>query len=83
MGAKTRFRRTTLLVLAITIYNIPEGLTVGATFGAVAAGFPAASAASAVALALDIGIQNFSEGLAVSIPPHGEGLSRQRSFWYG
>jgi ZIP family zinc transporter len=83
MGPKTRLRRTTLLVLAITMHNIPEGLAVGVAFGAVAAGFPSASIAGAVALALGIGIQNFPEGLAVSVPLHGEGISRSRSFWYG
>jgi ZIP family zinc transporter len=83
MGPKTGLPRTTLLVLAITIHNIPEGLAVGVAFGAVAAGYPSASIAGAVALALGIGIQNFPEGLAVSVPLHGEGLSRMRSFWYG
>jgi ZIP family zinc transporter len=82
-GADSRLPRTSLLVIAITMHNIPEGLAVGVAFGAVAAGFPAASIAGATALALGIGIQNFPEGLAVSLPLHGEGLSRLRSFWYG
>jgi ZIP family zinc transporter len=70
-------------VLAITLHNIPEGLAVGVAFGAVAANLPAASLAGAVALALGIGIQNFPEGAAVSVPLRREGLSRFKSFWYG
>jgi ZIP family zinc transporter len=82
-GIKTSWRRTTLLILAITLHNIPEGLAVGVAFGAVAAGFPSADLAGAVALAIGIGIQNFPEGLAVSMPLRREGLSRLRAFWYG
>jgi len=82
-GIKTSWKRTTLLVLAITLHNIPEGLAVGVAFGATAAGFPAAGVAAAVALAIGIGIQNLPEGLAVSMPLRREGLSRRRSFWYG
>jgi ZIP family zinc transporter len=72
-----------LLVLAITLHNIPEGLAVGVAFGALAAGFPATSLGAAIALAIGIGIQNFPEGLAVSMPLRREGLSRWKSFWYG
>lgn len=82
-GIKTSWERTTLLVLAITLHNIPEGLAVGVAFGATVAGFPAASVAAAVALAIGIGIQNLPEGLAVSMPLRREGLSGRRSFWYG
>lgn len=82
-GIKTSWKRTTLLVLAITLHNIPEGLAVGVAFGAAAAGFPAATVAAAVALAIGIGIQNLPEGLAVSMPLRREGLSGRRSFWYG
>ncbi|MEK7214338.1 MAG: ZIP family metal transporter, partial [Chloroflexota bacterium] len=82
-GIKTSWRGSTLLVLAITLHNIPEGLAVGVAFGAVAAGFPSASLPAAVALAIGIGIQNFPEGLAVSMPLRREGMSRWRSFWYG
>jgi ZIP family zinc transporter len=82
-GIKTSWRRTTLLILAITLHNIPEGLAVGVAFGAVAAGIPSATFSAAVALAVGIGIQNFPEGLAVSLPLRREGLSRWRSFWYG
>jgi ZIP family zinc transporter len=82
-GVKTGWRRSTLLVLAITLHNIPEGLAVGVAFGALAVGLPAASLGAAVALAIGIGIQNFPEGLAVSMPLRREGLSRWKSFWYG
>jgi ZIP family zinc transporter len=82
-GVKTSWRRSTLLVLAITLHNIPEGLAVGVAFGALAAALPAASLGAAVALAIGIGIQNFPEGMAVSMPLRREGLSRWRSFWYG
>jgi ZIP family zinc transporter len=76
-------RRSTLLVLAITLHNIPEGLAVGVAFGAVAAGFPSASLEAAIALTLGIGIQNFPEGVAVSMPLRRDGMSRRKSFMYG
>ena len=76
-------KRSTLLVLAITLHNIPEGLAVGVAFGAVAADFPSASLTGAIALAIGIGIQNFPEGAAVSLPLRRDGLSRRRSFFYG
>jgi len=82
-GPKTSWQRTTLLVLAITLHNIPEGLAVGVAFGAAAAGIPEATLGGAVALALGIGIQNFPEGLAVSGPLRREGVGAFRSFWYG
>jgi ZIP family zinc transporter len=82
-GLPTTWRRVVLLIMAITLHNIPEGLAVGVAFGAVAAGLPAASLAGAIALALGIGIQNFPEGMAVSMPLRGEGMSALRSFWYG
>ena len=82
-GLPTSWRRSILLVLAITLHNIPEGLAVGVAFGAVAAGLPSATMAGAVALALGIGIQNFPEGAAVSVPLRREGLSRFKSFSYG
>jgi ZIP family zinc transporter len=82
-GIKTPWHKTTLLVLAITLHNIPEGLAVGVLFGGVAAGIPEASIAGAVALAIGIGIQNFPEGLAVSMPLRRQGVSRFKSFWYG
>jgi zinc transporter, ZIP family len=82
-GVKTNWKRSILLVTAITLHNIPEGLAVGVAFGAVAAGIPSATLAGAVALAIGIGIQNFPEGAAVSIPLRREGISRLKSFWYG
>jgi ZIP family zinc transporter len=82
-GIKTSWHRSVLLVLAITLHNIPEGLAVGVAFGALASDLPAASLAGAVALALGIGIQNFPEGTAVSVPLRREGFSRLKSFWYG
>jgi len=82
-GLKTGWRRSILLVMAITLHNIPEGLAVGVAFGALAAGIPSASLAGAVALALGIGIQNFPEGTAVSVPLRREGLSPLRSFMLG
>lgn len=82
-GIKTSWHRSVLLVLAITLHNIPEGLAVGVAFGAVAAGVPEASMGAAIALALGIGIQNFPEGLAVSAPLRREGWSRRKSFMYG
>jgi ZIP family zinc transporter len=82
-GIKTPWRRSTLLILAITLHNIPEGLAVGVAFGAVAAGVPSATLMGAVVLAIGIGIQNLPEGLAVSVPLRREGLSRYKSFWYG
>jgi ZIP family zinc transporter len=85
-GVETTWRRATLLVLAITLHNIPEGLAIGVLFGAAASGIEAAGGATiagAVALAIGIGIQNFPEGTAVSVPLRREGVSVGKSFWYG
>ena len=82
-GIKSPWQRTTLLVLAITLHNIPEGLAVGVLFGGVAAGIPEASIAGAVTLAIGIGIQNFPEGIAVAMPLRRMGMSRRKSFMYG
>jgi ZIP family zinc transporter len=82
-GVKSPWQRTTLLVLAITLHNIPEGLAVGVLFGGVAAGIPEASIAGALTLAIGIGIQNFPEGIAVSMPLRRMGMSRWKSFMYG
>ena len=82
-GIKSPWQRTTLLVLAITLHNIPEGLAVGVLFGGVAAGIPEASIAGAVTLAIGIGIQNFPEGIEVSMPLRRMGMSRRKSFMYG
>lgn len=82
-GVKTPWQKTTLMVLAITLHNIPEGLAVGVLFGGVAAGIPEASIAGATALAIGIGLQNFPEGIAVAMPLRRMGLSRRKSFFYG
>lgn len=82
-GVKTSWQRSTLLVLAITLHNIPEGLAVGVAFGAVAANLPSATLGGAIALAIGIGIQNFPEGTAVSMPLRREGMSKGKSFFMG
>ena len=86
-GVPTSWRRSVLLISAITLHNIPEGLAIGVAFGAVGiglgAGVPAASLGGAVALAIGIGLQNFPEGTAVSMPLRREGMSRGKSFFYG
>lgn len=83
-GIKTTWQRSVLLVMAITLHNIPEGLAVGVAFGAVAAGTgSSATLAGAIALAIGIGLQNFPEGAAVSIPLRREGFSRTKAFLYG
>lgn len=83
-GIKTTWQRSVLLVLAITLHNIPEGLAVGVAFGAAASGnITGATVAGAIALAIGIGLQNFPEGAAVSIPLRREGLSRTKAFLYG
>lgn len=82
-GIKTSWQRSILLVMAITLHNIPEGLAVGVAFGALGLSGSTASMGAAIALALGIGIQNFPEGAAVSIPLRREGMSRFKSFVYG
>ena len=82
-GMKSSWQRSVLLVLAITLHNIPEGLAVGVGFGVAAMGVESASISSAVALALGIGIQNFPEGMAVSLPLRGENVSKRKAFMLG
>lgn len=82
-GPETDWHRSTLLVLAITLHNIPEGLAVGVLFGGAALGLDGASVGAAVALAIGIGIQNFPEGFAVSMPLRRQGVSAPRSLWFG
>ena len=85
-GVKTSWQRSTLLVLAITLHNVPEGLAVGVAFGAAAhlvGPEQTARIGAAIALAIGIGLQNFPEGTAVALPLRREGLSRLRCFWYG
>ena len=82
-GIQTTWQRSMLLMIAMTLHNIPEGLAVGVAFGALAADLPSASLAGAVALAIGIGIQNLPEGTAVSVPLRREGMSRTKAFMYG
>jgi zinc transporter, ZIP family len=87
-GPRTSWRRSTLLVTALTLHNIPEGLAIGVAFGAVslsqdAGTVEAATLGTAVALTIGIGFQNIPEGAAVSVPLRAEGYSRARAFWYG
>ncbi len=82
-GPPTNWHRSILLVTAITLHNIPEGLAVGVAFGGVISGVPAASLGAAVALSIGIAIQNFPEGIAVAMPLRGDGMSAGKSFWYG
>ncbi len=84
-GIPTKLKRNILLVFSITLHNIPEGLAVGVAFGAIqyTTGDPLAATLSAIGLAIGIGIQNFPEGAAVSIPLRQEGLTRNKSFFLG
>ena len=82
-GPETSWQRSVLLVLAITLHNIPEGLAIGVAFGAVSIGLPSATLGAAIALAIGIGLQNFPEGTAVSVPLRREGMSRKKAFLYG
>ena len=82
-GVKTSWNKTVLLVLAITLHNIPEGLAIGVAFCAVAEGLPGANLAGAIALTIGIGIQDLPEGMAVSLPLRRYGLSRAKSFLWG
>ena len=85
-GVKTNWHKTTLLVLAITLHNIPAGLAVGVLFGAATNLVDAEQITmitSAITLAIGIGIQNFPEGFAVAMPLRRQGVSRWKSFWYG
>lgn len=82
-GLPSKWRRSVLLVLSITLHNLPEGLAVGVAFGAAAAGIPGASIGAAIALAIGIGIQNLPEGTAVSVPLHREGMSKKKAFGIG
>ena len=83
-GAKSKLKRTSLLVFAVTLHNIPEGMAVGLSFALAAQhGEDPALYAAAMALAIGIGIQNFPEGAAVALPLRQEGASRGRAFLYG
>nr|WP_300091260.1 ZIP family metal transporter [Sedimentibacter sp.] len=82
-GIKSSFKRTTMLVLAVTLHNIPEGMAVGLSFGLAGQINSQPALMSAFALALGIGIQNFPEGAAISLPLQNEGFSKNKSFIYG
>ena len=82
-GPRTSWDRRILLVLAITLHNIPEGLAIGVSFGAAAAGLEQATLGGAIALALGIGLQNAPEGTAIALPLRADGMSRGRAWWYG
>lgn len=82
-GLSTSWKRSVLLILAITLHNIPEGLAVGVAFGALVDNPDPGLLTGAIALAIGIGLQNFPEGAAVSIPLRREGLSRRKAFHYG
>lgn len=77
------FKRCLMLIVSITLHNIPEGLAIGTSFGSVVYGLDGATITSALLLALGIGLQNFPEGTAVSVPLRREGLSRKKAFFYG
>ena len=76
-------KRSVLLVVAVTLHNIPEGMVVGVAFGSAALGVTGTSVWGAVILAIGIGLQNFPEGAAISLPLRSDGMSRSRSFFYG
>ncbi|MEN9302909.1 MAG: hypothetical protein RL264_1338 [Bacteroidota bacterium] len=82
-GVSTNLHQSTLLMLAITLHNIPEGLAIGVAFGAAAQGIDGFTIASAVTLAIGIGIQNFPEGFAIAMPLRRAGATKWKSFWYG
>lgn len=82
-GIKTSWNRSILLIMAITLHNIPEGLAVGVAFGALASNADPAILSGAIILTIGIGLQNFPEGAAVSIPLRREGFSRKKAFFYG
>ena len=82
-GAKSGFKRTTMLVLAVTLHNIPEGMAVGVVYAGWVADHHAISAAGALALSLGIAIQNFPEGAIISLPLRSEGMGKGKAFVYG
>ncbi|MBQ7566364.1 MAG: ZIP family metal transporter [Oscillospiraceae bacterium] len=82
-GPKSRFTRTAMLVLAVTLHNIPEGMAVGVVYAGLLSGTASVTAGGALALALGIAIQNFPEGAIISMPLYAEGKSKPKSFWLG
>lgn len=82
-GPKSNLRRPTMLMLAVTLHNIPEGMAVGLTFAMVSAGGNVMGLAPAIALAVGMAVQNLPEGAAISLPFKNEGFSKRKSFMYG
>ncbi len=82
-GPKSKLQKTTMMVLAVTLHNIPEGMAVGILYAGWASGFAQISEAGALSLALGIAIQNFPEGAIISMPLHSKGLSKSRACLYG
>lgn len=82
-GVKSSFRKTTMLILAVTLHNLPEGMAVGVTFAGAAIGNTGITMAGALVLSVGIAIQNFPEGAIISMPLRGAGASRKRAFLYG
>ncbi|MBR5947235.1 MAG: ZIP family metal transporter [Clostridia bacterium] len=82
-GPRSRVQRATMMVLAVTLHNIPEGMTLGIVYAGLVAGSPGLTAGGALALSLGIAIQNFPEGAIISLPLHAEGMSRHKAFGYG
>ena len=82
-GPRSKLARTTMMVLAVTLHNIPEGMAVGVVYAGLVSGSEEISAGAALALALGIAIQNFPEGAIISMPLHAEGAGKGRSFLYG
>ena len=82
-GPRSKLARTTMMMLAVTLHNIPEGMAVGVVYAGFRSGSPLITAGGALALALGIAIQNFPEGAIISMPLHAEGKSRDASFLYG
>ena len=82
-GIKTNLQKTTMMILAVTLHNIPEGMAVGILYAGWASGSAQISQAGALSLALGIAIQNFPEGAIISMPLHSKGLSKSKACWYG
>ena len=82
-GVKAKIKKTTMMVLAVTLHNIPEGMAVGVVFAGAISGNTGITIAGAFALAIGIAIQNFPEGAIISMPLKSEGMSKLRAFWYG
>ena len=82
-GMKSKLKKTTMMVLAVTLHNLPEGMAVGVLFAGALAQNSGVTMAGAFALAIGIAIQNFPEGAIISMPLKSEGMSKRKAFWYG